>query len=95
MSVIDLTKDKEKGEFVEIPELDMYDFPHPKVQINRMEFLPGNKYKLPENVATEVKRILHSLEQSQIRLLRPRKDRRSIGQVQGNNPTSGILMDQD
>lgn len=93
MAVIDLTKGNEKGEFVEIPEFDMYDHPHPKVQINKWEFLPGNKYKIPEALAQEVKRILKSKNESDIRLLRPRKDRRTLQQVQANT-TTGVVLEQ-
>lgn len=95
MASIDLTKGTEKGEFVAIPALDMYDHPHPKIMINRDEYLPGNTYKLPTERAAEVKRILARLEQSAIRLLRPRKDRRTLQQLEANNPTTGVIMDRD
>lgn len=92
---IDLTKNGEKGEFVTIPAMDMYDYPHPKVQINRQSFLPGQTYKAPAVLAKEVKRILASKNESDIRLLRPRKDRKAINAIQGNTASAnGIRMDQ-
>lgn len=83
-----------KGEWVDIPLTDMYDHPHPKVQINKHEFYPGNRYKLEPVLAGEVKRILESKRIADIRLLRPRKDYKTIEQVEKNNPGAGVVMDR-
>lgn len=67
---------------IEIPERDMFDYPHPPVQINsNYNFEPGQTYWVEKDIATEVNRILKAKERQDIRVLQPRIDQRAINDL--------------
>jgi hypothetical protein len=74
------TKPAKTYRWVEIPERDMYDHPHPGVGINLDHYGPGRHY-VEEVVAGEIERILKRFEIQNIRLLQPRKDMTALNDL--------------
>lgn len=73
-------KIKPTHRYVTVPDLDMFDMPHPGVRINTESFGPGTHY-LDHERANTVENCLRDYELSNRRILQPRQDAKSIDQV--------------
>jgi len=60
--------------WVEIPLRDLYDFPHPTVRINLMEFKPGEKYYIDAQTADFIEDRLKAKFDADVRAMRPNQD---------------------
>jgi hypothetical protein len=92
--VVEGAESGEEFEYVTIPELDLFDYPHPGVGINREHYGPGT-HKLPKDIAAEVKDRLRVYEAQNIRILQPRKDMRALRDLaKGGQHTRGAELDK-
>lgn len=66
-------QDERGKRWVEVPEKDLFDFPHPVIRINLLEFGPG-KHFVEANVADWIEERLRRKYQSDIRVMRPQQD---------------------
>ena len=59
--------------WVEVPQKDLFDFPHPTIRVNLQEFPPG-KYFLDAELADFVEDRIRLKYQADIRIMRPSQD---------------------
>lgn len=71
---IDLN-DKSLWEFVEVPEVDLFDKPFGTIQVNFIDYGPGKHFVNPE-LASEIRRLLKQRQAGDIRVLRPTQDKK-------------------
>jgi hypothetical protein len=75
--VADKAVEDDGFEYVTVPDLDLFDYPHPGVGINREHYGPGT-HRLPKAIAAEVKDRLSVYERQNVRILQPKKDMRAL-----------------
>jgi len=97
MAKIDLAEIKapnsseEVYEYVTIPDRDLFDMPHPNIQINETKYGPGRHY-VTKQVAACLHDRLREYEMSNVRLMRPVKDHKAEQLMQrGYSPNSGQM----
>jgi len=71
---------KADWEYVTIPEIDLYDQPHPSLWNNRKEFKPGT-HLVPPDLARSLKDRLSAFDESQRRIYRGTSDRKTVRQI--------------
>lgn len=76
--------------YVEVPDTDMFDMPHPGVRINSEHYGPGT-HLLDTERANTVEDRLRAYEVANRRILQPRQDQQAINAV---NKGSGRGMTQ-
>lgn len=75
-----LTAPKPEGRYVEVPETDMFDMPHPGVRLNHESYGPGRHF-LDKERADTVEAALRGYEIGNRRILQPRQDANAINAV--------------
>lgn len=77
--------------YVTIPDIDMFDYPHPAIRINGTNYGPGIHY-LDAELAGTVQERLDAYTRGNIRLLQPTRDQKAERQVnvQGTGAGAGI-----
>jgi hypothetical protein len=78
--VVPTTTKATEMEYVDIPEVDIYDYPFQGVMINELKFPPGRHFVTKE-LAKEINEILARWEEQDKRLMRPNKDKRALRAV--------------
>ena len=73
--VVDKNADKSTWEWVEVPEVDLFDKPFGSIQINFTDYAPGKHFVNPE-LAGEIRRLLKQRQAGDIRVLRPTQDKK-------------------
>ena len=82
------TSSEDVYEYVTIPERDLFDMPHPNIQINETRYGPGKHY-VAKQVADVLKDRLQQYEMSNVRLMRPVRDHKAEQLMQrGYSPNS-------
>jgi len=65
---------EERGKrWVEVPEKDLFDFPHPHIRVNLLDFGPGRHY-LDADLADTVEERLLAKYNADLRIMRPQQD---------------------
>lgn len=82
--------DKSDWQYVEVPEADMFDKPHQGAEINGLRFSRGNTYFMPPLYASELKRILTTMDRADRRIMQSTPDVRSINQAPGTSQSTFI-----
>lgn len=97
MAKIDLPEIKapasseEVYEYVTIPARDLFDMPHPNIQINETKYGPGKHY-VTKQVADVLKDRLEEYERGNVRLMRPVRDHKAENLMQrGYSPNSAQM----
>lgn len=67
--------DKSLWEYVEVPEVDLFDKPFGGIQINFIDYGPG-KHFVNAELAGEIRRLLKQRQAGDIRILRPTQDKK-------------------
>jgi hypothetical protein len=60
--------------WVNVPEKDLFDFPHPAIRVNLTSYEPGQSYFLEADVADWVENRILMKRSADIRVMRPNKD---------------------
>jgi|SRR5690242_4628116 len=70
-------ENQENWEYVEVPEVDLFDKPFGKISINLIDYHPGKHFVRPD-IAKEMRGLLRDRFQSDMRILRPTKDKKML-----------------
>lgn len=70
-------EDQANWEYVEVPEVDLFDKPFGKVSINLIDYGPGKHFVRPD-IAKEIRGLLRDRFRSDMRVLRPTQDKKML-----------------
>jgi hypothetical protein len=76
IDVAAVTSGKEEGRgkrWVEVPQKDLFDFPHPTIRVNLLEFPPGRHF-VDAELADFIEDRIKLKYQADIRIMRPSQD---------------------
>jgi hypothetical protein len=71
---------KPETEYITIPEETVLGDKHPEVAINWDKYEPGKTYEVSPDVAAEIRKILKSRAEYDLRILRGQCDKKTTGQ---------------
>lgn len=83
--------DRTNWQYVEIPDVDIFDKPFQGLSINGYKFERGNKYFVAPEVAQEIARIIKVNEKADRRILQSHPDVRAINDQLRDGKTSGSV----
>lgn len=83
--------DRGKWEWVPFPDVDIFDKPHQPVSINGIKFERGNRYFMPPDWATELRKLLATGHRADMRLMQSTPDVRSVNQAPSQNPQTTFV----
>lgn len=84
------TSPNSEMEYVTIPERDLFDMPHPNIQLNNNKYGPGTHH-LTKLIALYVKDRLKAYERGNVRLMRNIKDSEAETLMQRGFNASGSV----
>lgn len=82
-------KKKPGKEYVTMPESDVLDRKFPIIRVNHRDFKPGETYELEAELASTVKERIKAWQKSQLRLVQPKSDDKSIETMTKNGQGGG------
>lgn len=83
----------EGWEYIDIPVVDLYEFPFDGFWLNNTHFKPG-KHLVPPKVAEHLKERLEAWRAADIRLMRPGRDKKTTRQLDRSRGASGVAEDK-
>ena len=92
-AILARNEDKANWEYVEVPDVDLFDKPFTPVSINFIQYGPG-KYHLDPETAGEVRRLVKQRERSDRRILQPTKDKK-MAEIMNRNGQPAAMHTED
>ena len=83
----------EGWEYIDIPAVDLYEFPFEGFWLNNDHFKPG-KHLVPPKVAEHLKERLEAWRAGDIRLMRPGRDKKTTHQLDRSRGGVGVAEDK-
>lgn len=87
-------KDKSKWEWVSMPETDIFDKPQQKASINGIDFERGNRYFMPPDWATELRRIIKTTMRADMRIMQATPDVKSVRETPAQGGVDSTFIRQ-
>lgn len=91
------TEDARSKRWVNVPERDLFDFPHPGIRINLVHYGPG-KHFVDSDIADFIESRLDLKYQADIRVMRPNQDvvsQNAMNRHGAGSRTGGFVRNPD